>query len=325
MNKLTSTISALALGVFGTSVSAEELRMLMSFPESILFTQEIGIPFAKLIEEESGGDLTVSMTWPDAIPPFEQFEPVQARVFDMLFTHPVYHSGVTSLGLAVDGTEADPTARRDGGILDYVNDHYAEIGMRVVGVPPMGTKPLRLYLKEPVSSEPAFNGLKIRSTVSYHNIVEALGGSGVVISMGETYSALQKGVVDGAAAATPAALDFKWNEVVDYIVDQPFGNASLFYMMNADTWDELSEDNKAAINRAAVRMENLAIERMDVHAAEEEKKMLELGVKMTSLTDAEDAQLDILWSEGVWAIGMKGNPEATAGLREVARKAGLSE
>jgi len=96
-------------------------------------------------------------------------------------------------------------------------------------------------------------------------------------------------------------------------------------MMNADTWGGLSEENKAAINRAAVRMENLAIERMDVHAAEEEKKMLELGVKMTSLTDDEDAQLDILWSEGVWAIGMKGNPEATAGLREVARKAGLSE
>jgi len=147
--------------------------------------------------------------------------------------------------------------------------------------------------------------------------------------MGETYSALQKGVVDGAAAATPAALDFKWNEVIDYIVDQPFGNASLVYMMNADTWTGLSEENKAAITRAAIRMENLAIERMDVHAAEEERKMLELGVKMTSLmtslTDAEDAQLDILWSEGVWAIGMKGNAEATAGLREVARKAGLSE
>jgi len=117
MNKLTSTIGALALGILGTSASAEELRMLMSFPESILFTQEIGIPFAELIEEESGGDLTVSLTWPDAIPPFEQFEPVQAGVFDMLFTHAAYHSGVTPLGLAVDGTEADPTRRREGGIL----------------------------------------------------------------------------------------------------------------------------------------------------------------------------------------------------------------
>lgn len=324
MTKFKSAISAVALYIMGTTVSAEELRMLISFPETLIFTQEIGIPFAKLIEEESGGELTVSITYPDAIPPLEQFEPVQAGVFDMLFTHPAYHAGVTTFGLAVDGSTADPTVRRESGFFDYVDQYYQNLGLKVVGIPPMGSKPFRFYLKNPVESEPAFAGRKIRGTVTYHPVIEFLGGTGVVISNGETYSAVQKGVVDGVANAAPAALGLKLNEVLDYIVDQPYGSASLYYMMNIDSWEGLSDESKAAINRAAMRMENEAISKMDAHAEDEKEKLLELGMKTTRISDAEAAKLDAVWSDGQWELGAKGAPEATAELREIARKAGLS-
>jgi len=47
-------------------------------------------------------------------------------------------------------------------------------------------------------------------------------------------------------------------------------------------------------------------------------------MKMTHVSDEEAAQLDAVWSNGVWALGSKTAPEATAALREIARKAGLS-
>jgi len=325
MNRFTNAVSAVALAVMGTSVSADELRMLISFPESLIFTQEIGIPFAKLIEEESGGELTVSITYPDAIPPFEQFEPVQAGAFDMLFTHPAYHAGVTTFGVAIDGSTANPALRRESGFLAYADEYYQGLGLKLVGIPPMGSKPFRFYLKDPVTTEPAFEGLKIRGTTPYHPVIEYLGGKGVVISNGETYSAVQKGVVEGVANAAPAALDLKLNEVLDYMVEQPWGSASLLYMMNVDSWDGLSEDSKAAITRAAIRMENEAIAKMDAHADDEKAKLIELGMKMTHVSDEEAAKLDSIWSNGVWDLGAKGAPEAVAKLREISRAAGLSD
>ncbi len=326
MNKLTTMIfSALLLSATVKPVFAEELRMLISFPESLIFTQEIGIPFAKMIEEESGGELSVSISYPDAVPPLEQFEPTQSGVFDVLFTHPAYHAGISTFGLAVDGTVADPIKRRESGVFDFIDKQYQKLGMRVVGLPPMGTKPFRFYTKEPISGEPAFEGLKIRGTVTYHPVIELLGGTGVVISNGETYSAVQQGVVDGVANAAPAALDLKLNEVLDYFVEQPYGSASLYYLVNADKWDSLSKNAQAAITSAAKKMENNAIARMDILAEEEKVKLIELGMKPTRISDGEAAQLDATWAAGVWELGMKGAPEATAGLRELARSAGLSD
>ena len=52
--------------------------MVGGFPENFVFTTEIAQPFMKRVEEESGGALTVSLQGPDAVPTFEQFEPVQA-------------------------------------------------------------------------------------------------------------------------------------------------------------------------------------------------------------------------------------------------------
>jgi len=52
-------------------------------------------PWTDLIEEESGRNLPGAVTYPDSIPPFEQFETHQSGVFSLLVTHPAYHGGVT--------------------------------------------------------------------------------------------------------------------------------------------------------------------------------------------------------------------------------------
>ena len=195
------------------------------------------------------------MTYPDAVPPLQQFEPVRSGVFDILFTHPAYHAGVSTLGIAIDGTKADPAKRRKSGVFEFVDQHYAKMGLRLVALPLMGSKPFRYYLKKPITGEPALKGRKIRGTVSYHPMIKALGGSPVVMGGGAIYAAMQKSVIDGAAYATLGAKDFKWHEVVDYLVEPEFGSASLIYLANADTWKGLSKEARGAITRAAIRLE----------------------------------------------------------------------
>ena len=141
MTRIPAFAGALALGLTAAVVAqAQDLRAINAFPESFVFSREIAQPFAEMVAEESDGAVTIAFTGPDAVPPLEQFEPTQAGVFDILFTHPAYHAGTTPVGLAIDAIAADPAARREAGILDYIDAHYRETqGMKLIAAPPTGS------------------------------------------------------------------------------------------------------------------------------------------------------------------------------------------
>ena len=320
----TAAACAVLIAPVATPTLADELRMVGAFPEGFVFTREIARPFMDAVAEATDGAVTVRLTGPDAVPPLEQLEPVQAGVFDLLFTHPAYHAGTTSLGLAIDAVDTDPGARREAGIIDFLDEHYRDLDLKLVAAPATGTQGFRYYLREPIDGEPAFKGRKIRGTVSYHPMIEALGGSGVVMGGGEVYSALQTGVVDGAAWGTTGALDFKWNEVADYIADPVFGQVGVMILANLASWEALSEEERAAIEAAAVELEASSIARFDALADEELAGLREAGMEMTSFSDAEAARLDTLWSEGVWQVAAGNAPDAVAKMREMAEGAGLA-
>lgn len=60
------------------------------------------MPFAQMVSEASGGASSVSLTGPEAVPPFEQLQPVAAGVFDILFTSGAYHSNEIAAGMVMD-------------------------------------------------------------------------------------------------------------------------------------------------------------------------------------------------------------------------------
>ena len=317
--------SACTLLAVSVAAPADELRMISGFPEGFVFTREIARPFMDAVAEATDGEVTVALTGPDAVPPLEQLEPVEAGVFDLLFTHPAYHAGTTSLGLAIDAVAPDPAGRREAGIIGFLDDHYRSLGLKLIAAPATGTQGFRYYLRDPIEGEPAFEGRKIRGTVSYHPMIEALGGSGVVMGGGEVYSALQTGVVDGAAWGTTGALDFKWNEVAGYIADPAFGQVGVMILANLDAWDALSDEERAAIEGAAVELEQDSIARFDILAEKELVALREAGMRMTAFSDEEAARLDTLWSEGVWQVASGDAPGTVAEMRRMAEEAGLAD
>lgn len=325
MNRIAGLVATAAMVLGAAQATATELRMINGFPDGFVFTREIAQPFMALVAEESGGAITVTMSGPDVVPTFEQFEPVQSGVFDLLFTHPAYHAGTTSVGLAIDAIGTDPVARRTGGVINFIDQHYRTMGMTLIAAPATGTKGFRYYVREPITGTPGFAGRRIRGTVSYFPMIEALGGTGVVISGGEVYSALQTGVVDGAAWGLTGALDFNWHEVAGYMVDPVFGQVGVMVFMNLDAWERLSADQQAAITRAAERLERESITRFDVLAEAEREALLARGMQTTAFSPEEAARFEALWSNGVWQVAGQSRPAEIEGLRAVARAAGLAE
>ncbi|MGH1354642.1 MAG: TRAP transporter substrate-binding protein DctP [Thalassovita sp.] len=280
-------------------------------------------PFMELLAEETDGDLTVDYFGPDAVSSLEQVEPVQSGVFDIVFTHPAYHAGLSPLGVAIDGVGADPVKRREAGIIDFLDAHYQSLGLKLLAAPAAGSKGFRFYLKDQIASDLALDGMKLRATVSYQPMIEGLGGSVVVLPGGEVYSSLQRGVVDGAAWTLVGAYNYGWHEVAGYMTAPEFGQVGTMLLMNLDRYEGLSDKDKAALDRVAERLERTSIERFDALAEVEKTKLLGAGVQITSF--GTDVDLDRLFAEGVWAVAAKGDAEAAAAFRELAKSAGLSD
>lgn len=313
-----------AASIFGVSAEAKDLRLLSSWPSNQVYVREIALPWLDKVAETSSGYLNISFAGPDVIPPMEQTEPVQAGVFDLVFTHPAYHAGSAPLGLAIDGIAADPVRRRESGVLDALDAYYQGFGMKLIGAFPVGSIAFNFALKEPIDGAPSLQGRKIRGTPSYNPVIEALGGVPVVLGMADIYSSLQTGVIDGAATTVTGMHEAKWHEVSSYLSRPAFGQVSAVLLMNLDAWNSLEPDQRDVLNKAAVELEIQTAARFDMLAAEEEKQLLAAGMQLTQMP-AEDAErLDALWEAGVWEGAMPAGA-AAENLLKLSREAGLSK
>ena len=106
-----------------------------------------------------------------------------------------------------------------------------------------------LATKKPVAKLGDLKGLKIRATGFCAKVVESLGGSPVSMPQGETYEALQKGVVDATFCPVETLKGWKQGEVVNCLTDSRcIGYTTAFFVaMNKGKWDALPADVQKTI------------------------------------------------------------------------------
>jgi len=300
-----------------------EIRALSGFDSNFIFTREIAKPFMDNVSKATGGALTFKFNGPETIPVFEQLQPTSAGAFDLLFTHPAYHSGTTTVGLATDAIDYNPTKRRESGIWDFVDAHYQKSGLKLIAMTPTGSKGFQYVLKRPITAARSFDGMKIRGTVSYHPMIRAMGGVPVVMGGGDVYSALERGIIDGAAWGLTGVADFKWNEVAKYLARPVFGQVSLLIVMNKRSFDALPPTQQQILIDEGRKLELATVARFDTLAAEELKLLKEKGMQETAFASADAARLEKLWKDGVWEVATAKNEDAKA-LQKLALEKGLT-
>jgi TRAP-type C4-dicarboxylate transport system substrate-binding protein len=107
-----------------------------------------------------------------------------------------------------------------------------------------------LASKKPVRTLADMAGLKVRATGLSSKIVESLGGTPVGMSQGETYDALQKGVVDATLCPIETLKGWKQGEVISSVTDTSLigYTTAMFVTMNKAKWESLPADVRAAID-----------------------------------------------------------------------------
>lgn len=109
----------------------------------------------------------------------------------------------------------------------------------------------------------SLKGKKIRVPSKQHaDVIKWLGGSPVTISWGEVYTALQRGVIDGAIGSLSGQKNSKWTEVCKYStrMAEAFGLDRI--CINKDAYAELPTDVQNGLMNAIKDYEKLKREQM---------------------------------------------------------------
>lgn len=317
----------LALGlltvlVVATQAKAENFKMLSAFAPNFIFNIGATDNFKKNLVQQSGGKFKIQQFGPDVIPTFEQFQPVQAGVFDFNFTHATYHAGTIGVGVAMDATIADPVKRRTSGLFDMLDKEYNKLGVKLVSLPPVA--PYHFITKNPLNGQkPSLKGMKMRSNPSLQNTILSLGGSPVTMAGGEVYTSLQKGVIDGAAWTLVGVKDFKWQEVAGYMVRPVFGSISMMITMNLKKYNSLTSEQKKWVDEAGKKTE-LESDAFFKKLIDEEIKFLQSkGMKITNLNADDAKNVEKYWNKGLFDMAEKTSGASAKAFEKLATQKGM--
>jgi TRAP-type C4-dicarboxylate transport system substrate-binding protein len=232
----------------------EELKLASFVPPTHSIWAGVLMPWAKEIEQKSGGKLKVA-GYPSmqlgGKPP-ELYRQAVQGIADIVFTLPGYTSSdfpmmsLTELpGTAVSAH--DGTTKLWQRFNEFFAEEYKE------------TKVLMLWNSDnagfmtrdkPIRKIEDVKGLRLRApSAAQAAQIEHLGGIGVSMPVTQIYNGIERGTIDGTQIPLSAMLDFKLIEVVKYLtVNTPLGRSPFLVAMNRKRYEGLPADLRKIID-----------------------------------------------------------------------------
>lgn len=302
MNVLRNAIFAAALAAAPAFADAVEINAVTLAPKPVY----INGPFASFVEEVNEKFAgRVEINWrggPEIMPPFKQAEGVRNGAMDMTYTSPSYYQGLVPTSGTMNlsfKTYAEIAAT------DYherMTELHAEKDLVYLGEIPATELNFFIYMGEEVSSLEDIKGKRIRVFPTLLPLVQALGAEPIVLDMGEIYTALERGTIDGFMQG-PLGQAEQFGDLVKTVVTPGVYRAGFPVLVNADTWAEIPEDTQQEL--ITFLREDFAPRMDSIWAgpiAESQALMKEKGWKFLDLTGDEAAMYEKTAMDAAWAM-----------------------
>lgn len=282
--------ATLALSTLSAQADEVTLKAVSAFNLDTFISQRFN-QFVEKVNAEGKGLVQIQVLGgPESIPAFEVGNAVRSGVVDLANTTAVFHANLVPEALAMTLTNRSiQELRQNGGhaLMDQI--HQDKANMLWFARVSDGLQ-YHLYTNKPVT-DTNLKGFKLRSTPVYLALFRSLGATSLQISPGETYTALERGVVDGYGWPSVGLLDLGWQEKTKYRVEPGFYNVEVGLFFNKDSWNKLGDEQKAFLQKQVEWIESTNIE--DIALAEQEKaKQAEAGVE--TITLSEEASKDLI-------------------------------
>jgi TRAP-type C4-dicarboxylate transport system substrate-binding protein len=245
-------LAALALGA-AQPAAAQKQTLRMAYwagpSHHMVKTQEAWI---KMIEEASGGNLTVEVDKAPLAKPEGQYDLVKNGVRDMVWHVPAYTQGRFDMYQVAELPFLCPTASTCSAALwKWYHKHGLEkkefTDTRLLTAFMHG--PGGIHTVKPAKTLEQLKDVKIRAGGAGVPIAKALGMSVVAMPATAAHEALQRGTVEGVLFPWEAMDSFRLTELAKSHLEIPGGMyvATFVIIINPGSFDKLTAANKAAL------------------------------------------------------------------------------
>ncbi|WP_174802989.1 TRAP transporter substrate-binding protein [Martelella limonii] len=245
-----------ALLVSAKPMLAEELVMSSWLPPKHPIVVNAFEPWAEEVEKVTDGRVTVRITRKPLGSPPAHFDMARDGIADITYGLHSFteddrfnRARLGQFSFLGDDAIADSKAYWTiyGGDLDAADEHK---GTHLLGLFMHGPGLLHNNVRK-IETPADMEGLKIRVPGGYvGDLVSALGATPLFMSSPEVYEKLSRGVIDGVAFTYEAMTAFNLVDYIKYSMTVPGGiyNTTWFFVINEDKWNNLSEEDRAAID-----------------------------------------------------------------------------
>ncbi len=251
---------------------------------------------------ESQGSLRIRPNWSGALLSSENsMLELRHGVADIGLITPIYVKGGTHLIRHQSGFYSGTSTMQQQlalyRCLEASSEQFAtELeGLKVLAVQG-GSLPGIITTDKAVNSLDDLRGMRIRGPTELLGVLESLGADPVNMPMGEVYSALAKGVLDGVVAPTDTFRALHFAEVADHYLQMiiPRG-AYPARAMSMQRFQQLSPAHQAVLERGIAVWENALIDKNTVALDDGLALAQAEGVNFTQLPPDDQLRFDALY------------------------------
>lgn len=292
------------------------------------------ITWMKHVEKASGGRIGFRPYWAGALISSDMsMVEIRHGVADIGLITPIYARGGAHMLRAQSGFYGGVRDIADQvTVYDCLAARFPAFGKELEGLHVLavqgGNFPGILTRTRPVNSLKDLKGLRLRAQSDAIDVLKRLGADPVNMPMGEVYSALAKGVIDGVVAPADTIKSLHFSEVAKYFTTIRFSRGAYPARAMSDrSWRRLPPDLQALLAdskdewEAALNREILTAEAGGIAFGREHK------VQFRPLPAEEQSSFDRLYNEyareqarHLAAFGLSGEPVLAEAQRLIAAR-----
>jgi TRAP-type C4-dicarboxylate transport system substrate-binding protein len=200
-----------------------------------IFVEKINERFKDSIEIELLGG-------PEVTPPFQLHEAVKSGVIHMCLTSCGYYPSLLWEAQSAMFINKNYKEIAETDYFDVMSKLHRDVGLIWLG-PGTLNMAFHLYTNPLVSKPDDFVGKKIRVFPPFIPLIKALGAVPINLPMGDIYTAMERGAVDGFVMTHFGFVkDFSWHEVTKYVIDYPVYQGTAVILVQPKKWNEIPPD-----------------------------------------------------------------------------------
>ena len=224
------------------------IRYASPYPPDHIFSRADKAFFEK-VEKETGGKVKFQAYWAGTlISDREGIAQLASGVADMAFVAPIYSRVGKDISRSMEGWfNMRLTPDQKVQVFWKLWDKYPQLRAEFEGVHLVaahaGTNMDVMTANRAVRTLDDLKGLRLKATGDEVIVLNKLGAAAVAMPMGDVYTSLQKGILDGTIAPYETLVGFKFAEVIKYFTTFPAPRAAYgSRAMNQKSWDALPAD-----------------------------------------------------------------------------------